>query len=61
MSREFSAQICVGDGECVTLAAKAQMVKLTLDTVDPVIFSLRHLIFRRTVILRSWKIHNRNA
>ena len=34
MSREFSAQICAGDGECVTLAAKAQMIKLALDTVD---------------------------
>ena len=34
MSGEDSAQICAGDGECVTLAAKAQMIKLTLNTVD---------------------------
>ena len=37
MSQGFSAQICAGDGEYVTLAANAHMIKLTLDTVDLVI------------------------
>ena len=35
--KETCAQICACDGECVTLAARAQMIKLALDTVDLVI------------------------
>jgi hypothetical protein len=34
MSEELSAPICAGDGECVTLAAKARMIKLVLNTFD---------------------------
>ena len=41
------------------------MIKLALDTVDLVTFAGGHwlaaLFFRRTVFLRSWKIHNRSA
>jgi hypothetical protein len=35
---QCAEQICAGDGECAMLAANAQMIKLTLDTVDLVIF-----------------------